>query len=106
MLIEWLAEAKLSIKLTIERGVVLLNLIYLKKFVPSRIFNCGESYYHNEHVIHLKQKQNNTNSSTFHAEIMRTELYLVEVEVNAQLDILSSYWGIYPPKLSSSVSRN
>ena len=91
MLIEWLAEAKSSIKVTIERWVVLLNLFYLKKFVPSSIFKRGESYYHNEQVLHIKQKQNKTKSSTFHAEVMGTELYLVEIEVNDQLDILSSY---------------
>ncbi len=59
--------------------------------MPSRIFNRGESYYHNEQVLHIKQKQNKTKGSTFHAEVMGTELYLVEIEVNDQLEILSSY---------------
>lgn len=59
--------------------------------MPSRIFKRGESYYHNEQVLHIKQKQNKTKSSTFHGEVMGTEIYLVEIEVNDQLDILSSY---------------
>ncbi|HSO57680.1 MAG TPA: SWIM zinc finger family protein [Paenisporosarcina sp.] len=68
-----------------------MNLIYLKKFVPSRIFKRGESYYHNEQVLHIKQKLNKTKGSTFHAEVMGTKLYSVEIEVNDQLDVLSSY---------------
>jgi hypothetical protein len=70
---------------------VILNLIDLNQSVPSHIFKRGKSYYHNEQVQHMKQKQNKTNTSTFHAEVVGTEIYLVQMEVNDQLDILSSY---------------
>ncbi len=67
---------------------MILNLIDLNQSVPSHIFKRGKSYFQNGQVQHIKQSKSNT--STFHAEVLGTELYLVQLEVNDQLDILSS----------------
>ena len=67
---------------------MLLNLIDLNKSVPSHIFKRGKSYFQNGKVKHIKQSKSNT--TKFHAEVLGTEIYLVQLEVNNQLDILSS----------------
>lgn len=67
---------------------MILNLIDLNQSVPSYIFKRGKSYFQNGQVQHIKLSKSNT--STFHAEVLGTELYLVQLEVNDQHDILSS----------------
>ena len=65
-----------------------MNLTNLKQFVPSRIFKRGESYFHNGQVQHIKQ--NKANTSTFHARVIGTEQYSVQLNLNDHFDILSS----------------
>jgi hypothetical protein len=65
-----------------------LNLTNLKQFVPSRIFKRGESYFHNGQVQHIKQSKAKT--SMFHAQVIGTEHYSVQLNLNDHFDILSS----------------
>jgi hypothetical protein len=67
-----------------------LNLTNLKQFVPSRIFKRGESYFHNGQVQHIKQSKAKT--SMFHAQVIGTEHYSVQLNLNLNdhFDILSS----------------
>lgn len=65
-----------------------MNLTNLKQFVPSRIFKRGESYFHNGQVQHIKQSKAKT--SMFHAQVIGTEHYSVQLNLNDHFDILSS----------------